>query len=51
MGSQMERTPCKEAAERLGWVKWQLVNQVRWQLVDPEVPYSCADKPRGITGV
>ena len=51
MGSQVERTPCKEAAERLGWVKWQLVNQVRWQLVDPEVPYSCADKPRGITGV
>ena len=50
MGSRAERTHSKAAAGGLGWVRRQLADPVRQQLVEWAVPHSNVDKPGATTG-
>ena len=50
MGTWAERTHSKAAAGGLGWVRRQLADPVRQQLVEWAVPHSTVDKPGGMAG-
>ena len=50
MGSREEKTHGKAAAGGPGLARQQLIEPVRWRLVEQVVPHSCADKLGGTRG-